>query len=164
MRLGFVHGVLNTDNMLDSRLDHRLRTLWLARRFRSGLDTEHHGRPAATLLLCASRKSHAGTSNASPTHLVVLTLEMVACVQRWPSTTKPTSPRVPDGLRFAKFGFQSWCADDADLVETVFHLLYRAEIDLTIFFRRLSQIDLATPRIEVFDDAFYSRAKAASWR
>ncbi len=27
--VGFAHGVMNTDNMIDSRSDHRLRPVWL---------------------------------------------------------------------------------------------------------------------------------------
>jgi len=41
-RVGFVHAVMNTDNMsiLDSWSHYRLRTLWLARRVRSKLDAK----------------------------------------------------------------------------------------------------------------------------
>ena len=44
MRVGFVHGVMNTDNMSMLGPDHRLRPLRLARRLRPRLDAEHHRR------------------------------------------------------------------------------------------------------------------------
>ena len=51
MRLGFVHGVMNTDNMSDPRPDHRLRPLRLARGLRPGVDAQHHRRRGPALLL-----------------------------------------------------------------------------------------------------------------
>ncbi len=44
MRVGFVHGVMNTDNMSILGPHHRLRALRLDRRLRSRLDAEHHRR------------------------------------------------------------------------------------------------------------------------
>ena len=41
MRVGFVHGVMNTDNMSITGLDDRLRAVRMVGRLRSGLDAEH---------------------------------------------------------------------------------------------------------------------------
>ena len=53
---------------VDPRPDHRLRPLWLDRRFRSRLDAEHHRRRAAAATASASsRRSRTGTSPGSRT-------------------------------------------------------------------------------------------------
>ena len=67
MRLGFVHGVMNTDNMSILGADHRLRPLRLARRLRPAVDAEHHRRAEAGATATAtSRRSRSGTWRASP--------------------------------------------------------------------------------------------------
>ena len=59
----------------------------------------------------------------------------------------------------AKFGFLSWRAADDDLVQSAFDLLHRAEIDMPLFFRRLatmSPLSTACPEnMKFFEDAFY---------
>lgn len=55
----------------------------------------------------------------------------------------------------AKFGWLSWQAGDAELVETVFELMQRAEVDMTEFFRALAEIKQLAPDLEVLRVAFY---------
>ncbi len=52
MRVGFVHGVMNTDNMSILGFDHRLWSLRLAGELRSGLDTQHDRCQRTSILLC----------------------------------------------------------------------------------------------------------------
>jgi uncharacterized protein YdiU (UPF0061 family) len=54
-----------------------------------------------------------------------------------------------------KFGFRTWCEDDSDLVNDVFELMQRAEVDMTEFFRSLAKLDIDAPDLEVLREAFY---------
>ena len=55
----------------------------------------------------------------------------------------------------AKFGFAVWREEDAELIETVFALMHRAEVDMTGFFRNLALIDVEAPAFALLHDAFY---------
>ena len=163
MRLGFVHGVLNTDNMsiLGLTIDYGPYG-WLD-------DFDPGWTPNTTDALqrryCFARQPEIARWNLERLADALSILvpgngglhETLAVYDETYVTTFQTAFA-------AKFGFRSWRTDDADLVETAFTLLHRAEIDMTIFFRRLSELDLATPRLETLDDAFYSRAKVSGCR
>jgi uncharacterized protein YdiU (UPF0061 family) len=56
----------------------------------------------------------------------------------------------------AKFGLAEWGEDDAELVEDIFALMQRAEIDMTLFFRGLARVDVRAPSPELLAEAFYS--------
>lgn len=55
----------------------------------------------------------------------------------------------------AKFGLQKWQEDDVDLINDVFDLMQRAEVDMTGFFRQLALLDPALPSAEILRDTFY---------
>ncbi|HMX23669.1 MAG TPA: protein adenylyltransferase SelO family protein, partial [Accumulibacter sp.] len=55
----------------------------------------------------------------------------------------------------AKLGFRSWMNDDADLLESLFDLLYHGEIDMTEFFRRLADLAVDDPQLATVQSAFY---------
>ena len=59
----------------------------------------------------------------------------------------------------AKFGFTAWRDEDAQLVEDCFDLLQAAEIDMTLFFRGLAAVDPQTPTNAALANAFYDSAK-----
>jgi serine/tyrosine/threonine adenylyltransferase len=61
----------------------------------------------------------------------------------------------------AKLGLETFGDEDHALLETLYRLLQEAEIDMTIFFRALIGLDLESPSIETFSDAFYDEAKRA---
>jgi uncharacterized protein YdiU (UPF0061 family) len=56
----------------------------------------------------------------------------------------------------AKFGLLSEDPDDLDLVGEAFRLMHGVEIDFTLFFRGLADVDLAAPSLEPLRPAFYS--------
>ena len=55
----------------------------------------------------------------------------------------------------AKLGLREWRHDDAQLLEDLFALMHRAEIDMTAFFRSLALLDPERPQPQLFDDTFY---------
>lgn len=56
----------------------------------------------------------------------------------------------------AKLGFSHYGEAETDLVERLHLLLADAEVDMTIFYRRLADIDPGAPDLAVLEDAFYS--------
>jgi uncharacterized protein YdiU (UPF0061 family) len=63
-----------------------------------------------------------------------------------------------------KLGLTQCKDDDVALMESLYELLQAAEVDMTLFFRSLADLDLAAPRLEgatlaLFDNAFYDDAK-----
>ncbi len=44
----------------------------------------------------------------------------------------------------------------------IFNLLHRAEVDMTLFFRALSDVASRTPDLAIFQDAFYDTTKQAA--
>jgi serine/tyrosine/threonine adenylyltransferase len=59
----------------------------------------------------------------------------------------------------AKLGLAECRDDDVELMKALHGLLADAEVDMTIFFRRLADIDFAAPSLAVLDEAFYDDAR-----
>ena len=160
MRVGFVHGVMNTDNMsiLGLTIDYgpygwidNFDPAWTPN------TTDAHGRR-----YCFARQPMIARWN----------LERLAEAL---GTITPDPDLFSTGLdRFnttytlefqrtfaAKLGFAGWRDGDAQLVEEMFDLLQRTEVDMTLFFRRLAKVDPGAPTTAPLDDAFYDAAKQA---
>jgi uncharacterized protein YdiU (UPF0061 family) len=59
----------------------------------------------------------------------------------------------------AKLGLAS-CADaEVDLMRRLYDILQSGEVDMTLFFRSLSDVDLDAPTLQPFEPAFYDEAK-----
>ena len=59
----------------------------------------------------------------------------------------------------AKFGLQECLDEDIELMLSLQALMQSAEIDMTLFFRALCEVDLNAPSLTVFDAAFYDEVK-----
>ncbi len=153
MRVGFVHGVMNTDNMsiLGLTIDYGpygwiddFDPSWTPN------TTDAQGRR-----YCFGRQPQIGRWN----------------VERLGDALSSLISRddIDDGLRAydaayaesigtvmaAKFGLSHLVQDDVELVEDAFGLMQQAEMDMTEFFRQLAKIDVDAPNAAVLADAFY---------
>jgi uncharacterized protein YdiU (UPF0061 family) len=59
----------------------------------------------------------------------------------------------------AKLGLAECLDEDLELMQRLHALLQEAEVDMTLFFRALADVDLAAPALLPFDPAFYDAAK-----
>ena len=158
MRVGFVHGVMNTDNMsiLGLTIDYgpygwidNFDRDWTpnttdaaGRRYRFGQQPQiaywNLGRLASAL---------------APLFATVESLE--AGLQRFIDAYLETEHRNIA----AKLGLDKCRDDDSELMESLYALLETAEADMTLFFRALTEVDLRAPSLLPFADAFYDPLK-----
>jgi serine/tyrosine/threonine adenylyltransferase len=163
MRVGFVHGVMNTDNMSILGLTIDYGPYGWVDNFDPGWTpntTDAEGKR-----YCYGRQPEIARWNMErlASALVMLTPENSA-------ESEMLTSLLNDGMthydeiydretrnNFAgKFGLQSWRETDATLVNTIFKLMTDAEIDMTIFFRQLALVtdDVETNRT-LMQEAFY---------
>jgi uncharacterized protein YdiU (UPF0061 family) len=158
MRVGFVHGVMNTDNLsiLGLTIDYGPYG-WIddfdpdwtpnttdagTRRYRFGHQPQvaywNLGRLASALV---------------PVFGAVETLqEGLQCyLDAWHAAERENIA--------AKLGLAQCRDEDVTLMEDLRGLLTSAEVDMTIFFRALADTDPAAPALAPFADAFYDEAK-----
>jgi uncharacterized protein YdiU (UPF0061 family) len=158
MRVGFVHGVMNTDNLsiLGLTIDYgpygwidNFDPDWTpnttdaqGRRYRFGQQAEvaywNLGQLAnalaplfdSTELLEAGMQRYVDVYNAGTRNDIA-----------------------------AKLGFAQCRDDDLMLMQALHGLLVSGEVDMTIFFRALADIDVAQPSLASLEDAFYDQAR-----
>jgi len=158
MRVGFVHGVMNTDNMsiLGLTIDYgpygwidNFDPAWTPN------TTDAQGRR-----YCFARQPMIARWNlerlADALGTIVPDPEVFgAGLDRFNATYTQAFQRT----FAAKLGFAGWRDGDAQLLEDAFDLLNRAEIDMTLFFRRLADLSPGAPAAEPFGAAFYDAAR-----
>lgn len=161
MRVGFVHGVMNTDNMsiLGLTIDYgpygwvdNFDTGWTpnttdaqGRRYRFGQQPQI----AYWNLSCLAGALVSLFADESPLH---------AGLERFVKVyTRTDRSNIA-----AKLGFSECTDDDVELMQSLHALLESAEVDMTLFFRALSEVNLQMPSLCVFADAFYDDAKRAA--
>jgi uncharacterized protein YdiU (UPF0061 family) len=154
MRVGFVHGVMNTDNMsiLGLTIDYGpygwiedFDPAWTPN------TTDADGRR-----YCFGRQPDIARWNLERLAEALATIahepnELALGLERYDETYTQEFQRS----FAAKFGFVAWRDEDAGLIEDIFGLLHRAEVDMTLFFRNLALIDVRSPGLAVLKDAFY---------
>lgn len=160
MRVGFVHGVMNTDNMsiLGLTIDYgpygwvdNFDPGWTpnttdeaGRRYRFG----HQPRIANWNLLQLANALFPAFGSAEA---------LQAGLNAYAEVYDVESRR----MTAAKLGWNALPDADLPMVDELHGLMTRSEIDMTIFFRRLADLDLAVPDPAVFADAFYDEGKRA---
>lgn len=155
MRVGFVHGVMNTDNMSILGLTIDYGPYGWVDNFDPGWTpntTDAQGRR-----YCFGRQPDIARWN----------LERLADAL---ATLLPDTQGLSDGLSHfdrvygqaltqalsGKFGWGDWQAEDGELVNRIFELMTRAEVDMTLFFTHLVDLDMANPNVETLKNAFYT--------
>ena len=163
MRVGFVHGVMNTDNMsiLGLTIDYgpygwidNFDPDWTpnttdagGRRYRFG----HQPRIAHWNLWQLANALYPVIQQVEP-----LEQALVGYAQIHEAEYRR--------MMQAKLGLTDWRAgDDGDdgLLATLLGLLERGEVDMTLFFRRLADLDLDAPSLAPFEAAFYDPQRRA---
>jgi serine/tyrosine/threonine adenylyltransferase len=158
MRVGFVHGVMNTDNMsvLGLTIDYgpygwidNYYPDWTpnttdaeSRRYRFGYQPRiaywNLGRLAGALapLFASAEPLEAGLQRFAEAYA-----------------------RHDRANVAAKLGLAECRDEDVALMQSLYELMQEAEIDMTIFFRTLADFDRSTSTPELFADAFYDPPK-----
>ncbi len=161
MRVGFVHGVMNTDNMsiLGLTIDYgpygwidNYDPDWTpnttdaqGRRYRFG----HQPQVAQWNLV---RLAHAlAPAFAASDATDALQAGLQRYVEVYTATRRAHIA--------AKLGLSECLDADIDRMDALQKLLAAAEVDMTLFFRALADIDIAQPTLEPFHAAFYDDAR-----
>ncbi len=169
MRVGFVHGVMNTDNMSILGLTIDYGPYGWIDNFDPGwtpntTDAETHrycfGNQIAVARWNLERLAEA-LSPVAPS---------AAALDAGLAAFDMESARSMQTMLAAKFGWRQWQDDDATLAGEILDLLQRSELDMTAFFRALATLDLAAPEVEILHGSAYRealfgnhRAALAAW-
>ncbi|MBC7709899.1 MAG: YdiU family protein [Rhizobacter sp.] len=165
MRVGFVHGVMNTDNMsiLGLTIDYgpygwvdNFDPGWTPNTTDAGGKRYAFGRQPGVAQWNLARLG------AALSTLDVSAEAMATALAKFESTYGTEIARVFS----EKFGLYQWADAEGDLMDDAFMLMNDAEIDMTIFFRTLA----TASQVDEFAAAFYlpgqwtqSREKIAAW-
>jgi len=160
--VGFMHGVLNTDNMsvLGQTLDYG------PFGFMEAYDPAH---------ICnhtdqQGRYSYRMQPRIGEWNCYALGQAMVSLIGSVEETQEALSVYTPSfdskmaALWNAKLGLQVSDPDDAELVESLLTILARSRVDFSLFFRRLSSLKLDNPSLDIaLRDLFLDRAGFDAW-
>jgi len=156
MRLGFVHGVMNTDNMsiLGLTIDYGPYG-WL-----EGYDplwtpntTDAQGRRYAY-----GQQPHIAQWNLARLAEALLPLVAKEKLEAGLALYAETFNAGWQRAFMQKIGLTSWSEADAELLQGMFEALAEAETDFTLFFRNLAAVPLERPSLEPLRRAFYTDA------
>jgi uncharacterized protein YdiU (UPF0061 family) len=156
MRLGFVHGVMNTDNMsiLGLTIDYGPYG-WL-----EGYDplwtpntTDAQGRRYAY-----GQQPHIAQWNLARLAEALLPLVPKEALERGLALYAETFNGGWQRAFMQKTGLTSWTEGDGELLREMFDALAEAETDFTLFFRDLAAVPLERPSLEPLRRAFYGDA------
>jgi serine/tyrosine/threonine adenylyltransferase len=159
MRVGFVHGVMNTDNMSILGLTIDYGPYGWTDNFDPGWTpntTDAQGRR-----YCFGRQPGVAQWNLARLGDALATLgieadPLEAALAKYASTYSSEIKRVYSD----KFGLDRWDDDAGDLVDAAFMLMSQSQVDMTIFFRKLATAN----SVEDLKDAFYSEDEWQSSR
>lgn len=158
-RVGFVHGVMNTDNMsiLGLTIDYGPYG-WL--------EPYNHRWTPNTTDRQHSRYRYGAQAEIGLWNLLQLANALYALIEDAPAleailnTYKNNYQQKYTAMKRAKLGLQTAQPTDSHLIASLEHTLQLHETDMTLFFRELSQVTTAhtpTQAIEVIAPAFYDK-------
>lgn len=158
MRVGFVHGVMNTDNMsiLGLTIDYgpygwvdNFDPEWTPNTTDAGRRRYRFGQQPNVAWWNLSRLAMALAPLFSGTEPLQEGLDRYAAVYA----------QADRDMIAAKLGFSACEDGDVELMRELYTLLAGAEVDMTLFFRGLADVDPAQPSLLPLHDAFYDDAK-----
>jgi uncharacterized protein YdiU (UPF0061 family) len=160
MRVGFVHGVMNTDNMsiLGLTIDYGPYG-WIDD---FDLDWTPNTTDAGGRRYRFGHQPHVAFWNLERlANALVPAFDGVDALHAGLRRFEEAFDQADRRNLAAKLGLARLGDDDLPLLETLQRLLHEAEADMTIFFRRLAHVDLEAPSLAPLEEAFYDAAKRA---
>lgn len=155
MRVGFVHGVMNTDNMSILGLTIDYGPYGWIDNFDPGWTpntTDAQGRR-----YCFGRQPDIARWNLERLADALATvLPATQGLSEGLTTFDQTYLRALTSSLSSKFGLDQWQDGDGTLINQVFELMQRAEVDQTLFFTHLASLDITAPKLETLSSAFYT--------
>jgi uncharacterized protein YdiU (UPF0061 family) len=158
MRVGFVHGVMNTDNMsiLGLTIDYGpygwiddFDLDWTPNTTDAGQRRYRFGQQAQIAYWNLSRLASA----------LALAFPSVEPLQAGLERYANTYVAAERGNITAKLGLVECLDEDVELMQALYGLLQEAEVDMTLFFRALSDVDLDAPTLAPLTHTFYDESK-----
>jgi serine/tyrosine/threonine adenylyltransferase len=158
MRVGFVHGVMNTDNMsiLGLTIDYGpygwiddFDLDWTPNTTDAGQRRYRFGQQPQIAYWNLTQLANA----LAPAFVSVEPLQ--AGLQHYVDTFVVTDR---DHIA-SKLGLAECLDEDTELMQALYMLLQEGEVDMTLFFRSLSEVDLDAPTLAPLAHAFYDDAK-----
>jgi protein adenylyltransferase len=158
MRVGFVHGVMNTDNLsiLGLTIDYgpygwidNFDPDWTPNTTDAGGRRYRFGQQAEIAYWNLGQLANA----LAPAFASAEPLE--AGLQRYVDTYNEATRNDVAG----KLGLAECREEDLQLLQGLHELMIAAEVDMTIFFRALSEVDVARPAMAPLENAFYDEAR-----
>lgn len=164
MRVGFVHGVLNTDNMsiLGQTIDYGPYG-WIEDFDPDWTPNTTDARGRRYRFGWQPRVAHWNLSRLA--QALSPLFEDVAPLQAGLDGYAEAFNAADRRMHARKLGLSQWRPDtDDDLLSRLQALMAQAEVDMTLFFRALSGIDLDAPSLAGLEHAFYDDGKREAAR
>ena len=156
---------MNTDNMsiLGLTIVITARTVGSTTTIRTGRRTRRTQRVVA-IASVISRTSRSGTSCDSGEALIDAEVPDEKPLEDGLSAFARTFDREHATMTAQKLGWRTLREEDDALLGELFSLMRQTEVDLTIFFRGLSDVSLESPSLVPLEDAFYDAEEAQGYR
>jgi len=160
MRVGFVHGVMNTDNMsiLGLTIDYGPYG-WIDD---FDLDWTPNTTDAEGRRYRFGQQPHVAYWNL--TRLAGALAPLFASLEPLQDALARYADEYVAADRAhiaAKLGLGTCTDDDVALMHDLHRLLQQGEVDMTLFFRALADVDVGAPSVATFDDTFYDADRRA---